>query len=400
MVNSTHDTDVAIIGGGPVGLTLALALAKRDFTTTVFDAVTPQRFRHPEFDGRAYAISLASRRLLAEIGVWERVVARAQRIEDILVTDGRVSEGASSLFLQFRRGEIDMDGFGHMLEDRWLRNALWDCVEAEPNISLHAPAEVMASEALPGRVVVRTQSGTNVTAQVMAACDGRFSPTAQRMGITRTGWKYPQTAIVCAVEHAKPHHGVAHEYFLPAGPFAILPLPENRSSIVWTEDARAARYLQDAGPRVFNVELRRRFGGFLGELEILGKRWFYGLELSLADQYVVDRMALVGDSAHRIHPIAGQGLNVGFADVTSFVETLHEARRRGEDVGAAEVLVRYQEQRRFDATALAFATDFLDRLYSTDSLVLRTARDLGMATVGRIGPLRRLFTRRAAGLAS
>ena len=393
-----YDCDVAIVGGGPVGLALSLALAREGMRSIVFDSIRVARFRDPEFDGRAYAMSLASRRLLDRVGVWAEVSDRACRIVDILVTDGRVGKGVSPLFLRFREGEVETDGLGHMIEDRYLRNALLDRVEAEPGVELRSPQEVLDTRPDGVGAVVETADGKRVRARMIAACDGRASRCARRAGIRRTEWRYRQTAIVCAVRHEKPHGGVAHEYFLPAGPFAILPLPGNLSSIVWAEDPVVAEYLRGAGSALFESELRKRFGGFLGSIEVVGRRWSYGLELSLAQKYVAERLALVGDAAHRIHPIAGQGLNVGYQDVAAIAEILSNARRRGEDLGDAGVLGRYQAARRFDSTALAFATDSLDRLFSNDLPLVRLARDAGMAAVGRVGPLRRFFMARAAGL--
>ena len=393
-----YDCDVAVVGGGPAGLALSLALAQEGMRSIVFDSVRLSRFRDPEFDGRAYAMSLASRRLLDRLGVWEDVARHACRIVDILVTDGRVGEGVSPLFLQFREGEVETDGLGHMIEDRYLRNALLDRVEAEPAVELRAPCEVLDTRADGVGAVVEIGDGGRVRARLIAACDGRASRCARRAGIRRTEWKYRQTAIVCAVRHERPHDGVAHEYFLPAGPFAILPLPGHSSSIVWVENPLVADYLRGVGSGLFESELRKRFGGFLGTVEVVGKRWFYGLELSLAQEYVAERLVLVGDAAHRIHPIAGQGLNVGYQDVAALAEILSDARRRGEDLGETGVLNRYQAARRFDSTALALATDSLDRLFSNDLPLVRLARDAGMAAVGRVGPLRRFFMARAAGL--
>ena len=392
------DCDVAIVGGGPAGLALSLALAREGMRSIVFDAVPPARFRDPEFDGRAYALSLTSRRLLARLGVWQQVRDRACRITDIRVTDGRVGEGVSPLSLRFAEGEVESDGLGHMIEDRFLRNALLDRVEAEPAVTLRAPVAVCDTRAAGPVAEVETASGDVVRARLVAACDGRGSRSARRAGIRRVGWRYRQSALVTAVSHARPHGGVAHEYFLPAGPFAILPLPGNASSIVWVEQPVVAEMLHREGGTLFESELQKRFGGFLGPLEVIGRRWLYGLELSLAETCVAERMVLVGDAAHRIHPIAGQGLNVGYQDVAALAEILAAAGRRGEDPGAAPVLARYQTDRRFDSTALALATDALDRLFSNDRPGLRLARDAGMAAVGRIGPLRRFFMARAAGL--
>jgi len=392
------DSDVAIVGGGPVGLALSLALARIGLRCALFDGVAPPRFRDPAFDGRAYAISLASRRLLAQLGVWQRVADRSCRIKRILVTDGRPGEGVSPFHLRFDEGEVESDGLGHMVEDRYLRNALLDCVEAEPGIVVRAPCTVVDTSPDGLGAVVATAGGERFRARLVAACDGRASRTARRAGIRRAGRAYRQTAIVCAVAHERPHGGTAHELFLPSGPFAILPLPGDASSIVWVEHPEVAGYLAGEGTGLLAQELRKRFGGFLGRLELTGKRWLYPLELSLAERMFAERTALVGDAAHRIHPIAGQGLNMGYQDVAALSAVLRAAWRRGEDIGDGGVLMRYRSLRRFDATALAAATDMLDRLYSNDQPGLRLARDVGMHMAGRIGPLRRFMMATAAGL--
>ena len=233
---------------------------------------------------------------------------------------------------------------------------------------------------------------------MIAGCDGRQSGTGRRAGIGRTGWGYGQTALVCAVEHERPHHGIAHQFFMPTGPLAILPLPGNRSSIVWSEtddNARAIAALDDAG---FMAVLRPRFGDFLGALRLAGGRFTYPLNLTLADRYVAPRLALVGDAAHGVHPIAGQGLNLGLRDVAALAEVLVTAARRGEDIGGIEVLERYEQWRRPDATALALGMDAVNRLFSNDNPVLRLGRDIGLGLVGAAPGLRRRFVRQAAGL--
>lgn len=394
----TQNSDILIVGGGLNGPALALALAQSGFGVTLIDAMPVETRADPGFDGRSYALAIASRRLLTAIGIWDRVAAQAQPMREIKVTDGRAGEGPSPWMLHFDHAEIEEGPMGHLVEDRHLRRAFLDGMAATPGITHLAGETVVAQDTGPGGVTVTLASGRVVAGQVLIGCDGRTSGTAARAGITRTGWSYGQTAIVCAVAHEKPHGGIAHQFFMPHGPLAILPLTGNRSSIVWSEtDARAAEILamDDEG---FLDALRPAFGSFLGELTLIGARWSYPLGLTLANSFVAPRVALVGDAAHGVHPIAGQGLNAGLRDVAALTDVLCDARRRGEDIGSAQVLARYQEWRRFDTTALAMATDTFNRLFSNDHSVVRGLRDLGMGAVNAIPSLRRAFIRQAAGL--
>jgi 2-octaprenyl-6-methoxyphenol hydroxylase len=393
-----HDSDILIVGGGLNGPALALALAQNGFTVTLIDALKSETRADPDFDGRAYALAISSRRLLAAIGVWGRVAAEAQPMREIKVTDGRAGEGPSPWMLHFDHAEIEEGPMGHLVEDRHLRRAFLDAMDNEPGITQLSGETVSAQDAGPGGVTVTLGSGWVLAGTLLIGCDGRTSGTAVRAGIKRTGWGYGQTAIVCAVAHEKPHDGIAHQFFMPHGPLAILPLTDNRSSIVWSEtDARASEIMamDDAE---FLEALRPAFGSFLGAISLLGARSSYPLGLTLANSLVAPRVALVGDAAHGVHPIAGQGLNAGLRDVASLTDVLTDGRRRGEDVGSAQVLDRYQEWRRFDATALAIATDTFNRLFSNDHSLIRGLRDLGMGAVNAIPSLRRSFIRQAAGL--
>ena len=287
---------------------------------------------------------------------------------------------------------------GHFLEDRYLRRALAESVAAAPRVTRRDGAQVVAQSVEPGGVTVTLASGEQVSARLLVGCDGRGSGVAGRAGIRRTGWDYGQTGLVASLEHEQPHHGVAHQFFMPEGPIGILPLPGNRSSIVWTERSERAETINALDDAEYLTALRPRFGDFLGEISLIGKRFSYPLGLSLANRMVDDRMALVGDAAHGIHPLAGQGLNLGLRDVAALAEVAIDARRRGEDIGAQDVLGRYQKWRRFDATQLAVATDGLNRLFSNDNPLLRLGRDLGLAAVNAAPTLRRRFMREAAGL--
>jgi 2-octaprenyl-6-methoxyphenol hydroxylase len=390
--------DVLIVGGGLNGPVLALALARAGLSVTVVDALPLKALRATGFDGRAYALALASQRMLAALDLWDAVSGEAQPINGIRASDGRAGEGASPFFLAFDAAEIEEGPMGYMLEDRFLRRALLDAMKAEDRISHVAGRTVTAQQVDPQGVTVTLSDGKTLRARLLVGADGRRSGTAERAGITRTGWGYGQTALVAAIDHALPHGGIAHQFFMPPGPLAILPLPGNRSSIVWSESdaqAQAIMALDEAG---FLDVLRPRFGSFLGEISLAGQRFTYPLNLTLANSFVAERLALVGDAAHGVHPIAGQGLNLGLRDVGALAECLVEAARRGEDIASPLVLARYQQWRRFDTATLAVATDAFNRLFSNDNPLLRLGRDLGMAAVGAVPGLRRRFIREAAGL--
>lgn len=394
-----QDADVIITGGGLNGPALALALARAGLRVAVIDAQPATARAEADFDGRAYALAIASKRLLSAVGVWERLAGEAQPILEIKTTDGRPGEGPSRFFLHFDSAEIEEGPMGFMVEDRHLYAAFLDAMRAEPGIAHLPAATVTAQEAGPAGVTVTLADGRTLSGRVLAGCDGRQSGTAERAGIGRTGWGYGQTALVSAVAHEKPHMGIAHQFFMPSGPLAILPLKGDRSLIVWSEAEAEAKAIAALGDADFMAVLRPRFGDFLGAISLASRRFGYPLNLTLANAYVAPRLALVGDAAHGVHPIAGQGLNLGFRDVGALAEVLVDAQRRGEDIGAADVLERYQRWRRFDSTALALGMDAVNRLFSNDNPVLRAARDLGMGVVGAVPGLRRAFIRQAAGLA-
>ncbi|ATG41165.1 FAD-dependent monooxygenase [Phaeobacter piscinae] len=393
-----NTSDILIVGGGLNGPALALALAQTGHNVTLIDAL-PRDLRDDEaFDGRSYALALASQRLVDQIGVWSQVADNAQPMLDIKVTDGRAGQGPSPFFMHFDHAEIEDGPMGYMIEDRYLRRALRSAMEDNAAITLVDEQTVVAQQVDTSGVTVTLASGDTLRAGMIVGADGRRSGTAARAGIKRTGWDYGQTALVCAIEHEKPHHGVAHQFFMPPGPLAILPLPGNRSSIVWSERSSSARSIQALGEADYLAALRPRFGDFLGEISLAGDRFTYPLNLTLANAFVSERLALVGDAAHGVHPIAGQGLNAGLRDVGALAEVLTEAKRRGEDIASPLVLARYQQWRRFDTASLAAATDMFNRLFSSDNPLLRLGRDIGMGVVGAIPGLRQSFIREAAGL--
>jgi len=394
------DTDVLIAGGGLNGPALALALAQAGLTVTVVDAQPARARADAEFDGRAYALAVASKRLLKVIGLWPGLAPDVQPMTAVKASDGRAGEGPSPFFLDFQSAELEEGPVGYMLEDRHLYAAFLAAMQADPRIT-HIPAtSVIAQEALAAGISVTLSDGQTLTARLLVGADGRRSGVAERAGITRSGWGYGQTALVAAIAHERPHGGVAQQFFMPSGPLAILPLTGNRSSIVWSETDEAAKTIAALDDTAFLEVLRPRFGDFLGAISLCGPRFMYPLNLTLANAYTAPRIALIGDAAHGVHPIAGQGLNLGLRDVAALAEVLAEAKRRGEDIGAADVLERYQRWRRFDSTSLALGMDSVNRLFSNDNPLLRAGRDLGMGVVQAIPALRRGFMRQAAGLSA
>ncbi len=393
-----HTSDILIVGGGLNGPALALALAQTGHTVTIVDALAQKVRKNAAFDGRAYALALASQRLLQTIGVWDRVAEHAQPMLEIKVTDGHAGTGPSPFFMHFDHAEIEEGPMGYMVEDRHLRRAFLDAMDADSNITQISGRTVIAQDQDATGVNLTLDDGSTLTGSLLVGCDGRRSGTAARAGIKRSGWDYGQTALVCAIEHDLPHHGIAHQFFMPPGPLAILPLTGNRSSIVWSERTDAAKRINALPEGEYLQVLRPRFGDFLGDIKLAGDRFTYPLNLTIANAFIGERMALVGDAAHGMHPIAGQGLNAGLRDVGALAEVLTLAGRRGEDIGSVLVLERYQEWRRFDTAALAMATDVFNKLFSNDNPLLRVGRDIGMGIVGSLPGLRRGFVREAAGL--
>lgn len=392
------DSDLIIVGGGLNGCALALATAQAGFTVTVVDALPVPTRKRADFDGRAYALALTSARLLRRVGVWDAIAEHAQPMLEIKVTDGRAGEGPAPWMMHFDHAEIEEGPMGYMVEDRHLRRAFLDAMDTAPGIT-HIAAETVTDQvASHAGVTVTLASGTNLKGRVLIGSDGRRSGVAERAGIKRMAWGYDQTAVVCAVAHEKPHNGIAHQFFMPGGPLAILPLTNDRSAIVWSENTARAEALMAYNDDDFLEALRPAFGSFLGQISLVGKRFSYPLGLSLAQSFVSERVALVGDAAHGVHPIAGQGLNAGLRDVAALAQVLQEARGRGEDIGGPQALARYQQWRRFDTATLAVATDTFNRLFSNDNPLLRAARDIGMGLINAAPALRRGFIREAAGL--
>ena len=401
--------DIVIAGAGLTGAAFALAAAQGGLKAVMID---PQPFDAqlaPTFDGRSTAIAFSTFRMLDALGLGEALRPHACRMDHILVTDGRrpgaASRSASPAFLRFDAEEIGGrtggEPLGYMVENRRIRAALAAAV-TRAGIDVRAPASVARVAAEAGRATVILADGSVLTAPLVVGAEGRGSIVRRAAGIDTIGWGYGQSGVVATVRLGRDHGDVAHEYFLPGGPFAILPLTDQRASLVWTETTRRAEALRTASDAAFQSHLMRRFGEFLATPEhpgatVEGPRFVYPLSLSLAERLVAPRIALIGDAAHGVHPVAGQGLNMGLKDAAALAEVLAEAARLGEDIGAETVLERYARWRRFDNAALAAGFDAFVRLFSNDIAPIRLARDLGLAAVNRIGPLRRAFMQEAGG---
>ncbi|MCU0816101.1 MAG: UbiH/UbiF/VisC/COQ6 family ubiquinone biosynthesis hydroxylase [Cypionkella sp.] len=391
-----HDADILIVGGGLNGPALALALAQGGLSVTVVDARPAPDRAELGFDGRAYALAIASRRLLSVIGIWPRVADKVQPMLRILTSDGGSRSPAR---LAFDSAEIEEGPMGFMLEDRHLYRAFLDAMAENSRITLLSGETVTGQEITPTAATVTLRSGRQLSARLLVGCDGRASGTAARAGIRRQGWGYGQTALVTALWHEADHDGTAEQIFLPAGPLALLPLPGgHHSSIVWSEREATAAAIQSLDDAAYLATLRPHLPARLGEVKLAGARFTYPLTLTLAERFAAPRLALVGDAAHGVHPIAGQGLNLGLRDVGALAQVVIEAQRRGEDIGAIDVLERYQRWRRFDATTLALGMDSVNRLFSNTNPILTLGRGLGMGLVNALPGLRRRFIRQAAGL--
>jgi len=399
---ATIETEALIVGGGLVGLTLGLALARGGVECVVVDALDPAAGADAGFDGRVSALAFATCRMFRALNLWDDLAPHAQPINDIVVSDSRgpraADKGAASpFFLHFDHREIGDEPLGHLVENRHTRIAQQKAIEAEPLVTLIAPDGVTGVDYDAHGATATLRSGRTVRGKVCFACDGRGSPTREGVGIKIVRWSYSQVGIVTTVEHERPHEGVAQEYFLPAGPFAILPMVGNRSSLVWTERAELAPAFVALDDDPFAEEIANRFGPYLGKTRPVGPRWSYPLGFQIAREYVRPRLALVGDAAHGVHPIAGQGLNLGLRDVAALAEVIVETARLGLDIGGEEALKRYEKWRRFDNTALALGMDALVHLFSNDLPPVRIARDIGLGIVNELPPLRRLFIRHAGG---
>jgi 2-octaprenyl-6-methoxyphenol hydroxylase len=398
--DGTGRFDVAIGGGGPLGRTLALALARlgpRGFRIALIGAEPVGASRNSAGDARSLALSAASKNLLSALDLWPKLAPSVQAIETIEVTDSALNAGLRPHLLGFDNelGEYGKGAF--MVEHADLARVLGDAVAAEPAITLYEQDRATGFTSEPFAVEISLERAGPIAASLLVAADGKRSALRERAGIKCVGWSYPQVGIVTTVAHERPHHGKAVQHFLPSGPFAILPLTGNRSSIVWTEDAELGAAIMDAGEDRFLEELGKRFGHRLGAISLAGPRQSFSFDMQIARNFVADRFALIGDAAHVVHPLAGQGLNIGMRDVAALSETLIETARLGLDIGGTVPLERYERWRRFDSAFSAAVMDGLNRLFSNDSAPLRALRDLGLGIVDRVPAVKRFLVSEAAG---
>ena len=406
------DAELVIAGAGLNGMLLAVACAGAGLPVAIVDPQDPEAMLDRGFDGRTSAIAYGSRLVFDALDLWPDIEADAEPIREI-----RIADDNSPLFLHYDCRELIPDHgpehhgampLGYIVENRVLRRVLLDRARALPSLRLIGERRVAAMHATATGAEIVLDDRTRLRARLVAAADGKESPLRRAAGIRAIEWRYRQIGIVTTVAHERPHAGIAVEHFLPAGPFAILPMtdepaspgrtPRGRSSIVWTEHADLAPRLLALPEAEFASELRARFGGFLGAIEPVGPRWSYKLALMQAESYIARRLALIGEAAHVIHPIAGQGLNIGIRDIAALAELIVDRRRLGLDIGDAALLENYQGWRRADALLLAAVTDSLNRLFSNTIAPLRLALDVGLAIVHRMPPLKRVLMQHAMGL--
>lgn len=393
--------DIAISGASYAGLSLALALAEAlpGIELALIDPLAPRGSGEPARDSRAFAVSASSKHVLSAIGVWAAVAHEAQPVATIEITDSELDAGIRPTLLTYANATESGEPASYILPGATLLAALVDKARATPGLTIVSPpAAVTGYAAGPNEADISLADGRRLSARLVVAAEGRRSTLREAAGIKLIGWPYEQTGIVVTVAHERPHEGTAVQHFLPSGPFAILPLTGNRSCITWSQDARDARRIMALDDAGFLAEVDRRFGGKLGAVTLAGPRASWPLEMHLARAYVAPRLALIGDTAHGVHPIAGQGLNLGLRDVAALAEVVAETMRVGLDPGAPDVLKRYERWRRFDSTVSTFAFDGINRLFSNDWTLVRAARDLGLGVVDRMPGVKRMLVEEAAGL--
>lgn len=376
-----------------VGLTIAIALGQAGLTVAAIDRDTLQNQTLTDFDGRVSAVALGSIRMLERLGVWQNVAPHAQPIYDI-----RVSEGYSPFYLHYDHREVGEERFGVIAENRHIRYALQHRVSELDAVTLITPAAIKDIERTSHRAILRLDNGRSVQARLLIGADGKHSHVRASARIDVLESAYEQTAIVTTIAHVKPHYGLAQERFFPAGPFAVLPMQGNMSSLVWVEPQELAPVYLGLNDNVFLQEISKRVGGYLGDITLVGKRFSFPLSVMHASRYTDLRLALIGDAAHAIHPVAGQGVNLGWRDAAVLAEAIADAHRLGLDIGGASVLERYQRWRRFDNVAMMAMTDSLNRLFSNRSKLLHIARGSGFALVDKLPALKRFFMRNAMGM--
>jgi len=384
--------DAIISGGGMIGLPLAIGLSRCGMKVAVIDATTPKTQLDKTFDGRSSAIAYASYLMLDAIGLWQHAAKFAQPINDI-----HVSDAGTFVFVHFETGDHDHNPMGFMVENRHIRLSLEECLKETKGVTRFAPNKIKTHKKSAGGVSVTLEDGPDLSAPLLIAAEGRFSSLRKSAGIGVTNWSYKQSGIVATIEHEHAHLGIAHELFFGDGPFAILPLQGNRSSLVWALKDDYANLVKDFSDAAFEREISERVGGFLGKVKVTGPRWVFPLSLQMPDSIIGERLVLTGDAAHGIHPIAGQGLNLGFRDIAALIEVLNSAKSNGEDLGGVQVLERYERWRRTDNLVLATVTDGLTKLFSNDLKAVKAARAFGLGVVQKTPKAKKFFVDHARG---
>ena len=392
------DSDIIIVGGGLNGSLMAIAAANIGFSTIVLDSKDNEASAENRFDGRSYALALSSVRLLKNLDIFEDIIDKSQPILDIKILDGKLVQGPSQFSLHFDNNEIHDGPMGQMVEDRFIRKALFSKINKNEQIDYKFNSKVIEHKKQVGSISVTLDNGKKLNTKLLVGADGRNSELANRADIKKSGWKYNQSALVCAIEHEADHNGVAWQYFMPSGPLAVLPMTGKRSCIVWTEQNANAKAINLFDETRYTKILAARLGNFLGKFKIIGDRHTYPLELSIADRFIDERLALIGDAAHSVHPIAGQGLNAGFKDIAVLAHIIQDAHHRGEDLGSLGVLKRYEEWRRFDSAQLAYSTDLFNKLFSNENEALCLARNIGLKLLDSIPVAKRNIIKEAAGI--
>jgi 2-octaprenyl-6-methoxyphenol hydroxylase len=385
--------DVIIVGAGLVGMSMALALARSGINVAVIEKTNINTQFEPEFDGRVSAIALGSQRILDNIGAWELMRDNAEPIRDI-----RVTEGATPFFLHYDHKEIGDEPFGYIVENRHIRHALHQASSQLKNITLIDNFVIKTLTQDTYKATITGNKNEALQASLLIASDGKASQMRTLANISATEWDYNQTAIVCTIEHSLPHHGLAQERFFPVGPFAVLPMMNNRSSLVWVEPNDRVKIYLELPEDEFVQEISERVGSYLGKIKTCGSRFFYPLSLLHSKKYTSTRIALIGDAAHGMHPIAGQGVNLGFRDVDVLAELINKQYALGLDIGDEYLLANYARLRNFDNVTMLAITDLLNRLFSNNVIPIRAMRDIGLWTVGKLPTLKKMFMRHAMGL--
>jgi len=385
--------DVIIAGAGMVGLTMAVALARSGVNVAVIEKTSLPEQLEEKFDGRVSAISLGSQQILDAAGAWQYMHEFAEPILDIRVTDGK-----TPIFLHYNHREVGDLPFGYIIENRYTRYGLQQAAAKLGNLKIIDSFITTKLLHDNDSASVVGADGRILSARLVIAADGRGSNLREMAGIKAVGWSYKQTAIVCTIEHELPHKGLAHERFLPIGPFAVLPMHGNRSSLVWVEPEDRVKIYMELPEEEFVQEIAERIGDYLGKIKTIGSRFSYPLSLLHAKEYTATRMVLIGDAAHGMHPIAGQGVNLGFRDVAVLRDLILEKHAVGLDIGGDGLLADYARLRKFDNVSMLAVMDVLNRLFSNNILPIRVARDAGLWAVGKMPELKKMFMRHAMGV--